>query len=189
METRIREIRREKGWTLQDLAERIGTTAQTVQRLETQNMTVSTDWLEKFGEAFGVDPVSLFGEPGRSAGKIRGVISGDGTISAPSGQHRDTILIDPAICRNPLVFWAQEPVGTFRAGAYIAVEMLEGRNIDNALGLDAVVAFAEEDLVFGRIIRGEAGRFTVVPPMQKADIWYDRQVVWAGKPVAVLELI
>ena len=52
MKTRIREFRKERRWTLQDLARQVGTTAQTVQRLETANMTVSTDWLERFGEAF-----------------------------------------------------------------------------------------------------------------------------------------
>ena len=46
MQTRIREFRKLRGMTLKELADKIKTTPQTVQRLETANMTVSMEWLE-----------------------------------------------------------------------------------------------------------------------------------------------
>ena len=59
MQTRLRELRKQRGMTLHQLAELIGTTPQTVQRLETATMRVSTDWLERFAKAFGVSPQDL----------------------------------------------------------------------------------------------------------------------------------
>ena len=189
MKTRIRELRRERGWTLQDLAGRIGTTAQTVQRLETQNMTVSTDWLEKFGEAFGMDPVSLFDNPPQDQATVAGIIQADGQVLPPSSQHREAIRFDSNIVANPLVFWASERLGSVPEGAYLAVEKLEGRNIENAVGLDAVAALQDGRVVFGRIIRGAEGRFTVVPQQAKSDVWYDQALAWAGKPAAALVIL
>ena len=54
MSTRIREFRKLRGMTLQYLAQKVGTTAQTIQRLETGNMTVSLDWLRRIADVYGV---------------------------------------------------------------------------------------------------------------------------------------
>lgn len=43
MRTRIRHFRKARGLTQTELAEALGTTAATVSRLETADMTVSTD--------------------------------------------------------------------------------------------------------------------------------------------------
>ena len=69
MQTRIREFRKLRGMTLKELADKIKTTPQTVQRLETANMTVSTDWLEKIARALLVEPADLIGN--RSSREIR----------------------------------------------------------------------------------------------------------------------
>ncbi len=59
MKTRIRHFRKLKGLTQSGLAVRLGTTAATVSRLETADMTVSTDWLERIAAALGVTPGDL----------------------------------------------------------------------------------------------------------------------------------
>ena len=61
--TRIREIRKLRGWTLKDLANATGTTPQTIQRLETATMTVSMSWLARIGEAMDVTPNELLPDP------------------------------------------------------------------------------------------------------------------------------
>lgn len=53
-QTRIRELRKQRGMTLKELADMIGTTPQTVQRLETSGMTVSVEWLEKIAWAMQI---------------------------------------------------------------------------------------------------------------------------------------
>lgn len=57
--TRIRFLRKKKGMTLQEVAKLAGTSAQTIQRLETDKMTVSVDWLNRIAEALQVSPRSL----------------------------------------------------------------------------------------------------------------------------------
>lgn len=57
---RIRAIRKQRGMTLKQVAEKLGTTPQTVQRLEADTMTLSIDWLERICAALQVKPYELF---------------------------------------------------------------------------------------------------------------------------------
>ena len=61
MINRIRDIRREKGMTLADVAERCSppTTAQTIGRLETGTRQLSLTWMNRIAAALGVDPELL----------------------------------------------------------------------------------------------------------------------------------
>ena len=61
--TRIREVRKARGMTLKELAYATGTTPQTIQRLETENMTVSLEWLGKIARALGVTIYDLLPNP------------------------------------------------------------------------------------------------------------------------------
>jgi len=56
MITRIREVRRARGMTLDDVARKCDppTTPQTIGRLETGIRTVSVGWLNRIAKAFGV---------------------------------------------------------------------------------------------------------------------------------------
>ncbi|NNF79743.1 MAG: helix-turn-helix transcriptional regulator [Rhizobiales bacterium] len=190
MKTRIREFRKERRWTLQDLAKQVGTTAQTVQRLETENMTVSTDWLERFGEAFNIDPVQLLISPDRSNPPILGDIGPDGRLEpAPSGSAKP-LSIDPgALVRDAVCVRLGCDCGNFTEGTLLVCERQSGRNIQNAVGIDALAAFSDGDIVFGRVITGEAGRFTIVPLRQLASIWYDRELEWVAPPKLALTIL
>src|SRR5687767_4788723 len=61
MITRIRDVRRAKKLTLQDVADRCDppTTPQTIGRLETGTRTVSLSWLNRIAEALGVEATDL----------------------------------------------------------------------------------------------------------------------------------
>ena len=63
MITRIREVRRARGMTLDDVAKACSppTTPQTIGRLETGTRTVSVGWLNRIASALGVDAAELFG--------------------------------------------------------------------------------------------------------------------------------
>jgi transcriptional regulator with XRE-family HTH domain len=62
MAAKLRRERKSRGMTLQDIAKKIGTTPQTVQRLETASMTLSTLWVDKLCAALEMDPRLLFSE-------------------------------------------------------------------------------------------------------------------------------
>ncbi len=52
--TRIRAERQARGWTLEDLAERVGVTRQTIQRWETSGRDVNIEKLNAVASAFGI---------------------------------------------------------------------------------------------------------------------------------------
>jgi transcriptional regulator with XRE-family HTH domain len=58
---RLREFRKSKGLTLEQLGLQCGTSGQTIQRLECGTMTLSVDWIQRICETLGVPPSALFG--------------------------------------------------------------------------------------------------------------------------------
>ena len=60
----IRRRRKVRGWKLRDLAARMRTTPQTVQRLEAAKITMSMDWLDRIADALDVEPWQLLGVDG-----------------------------------------------------------------------------------------------------------------------------
>src|SRR6187549_2178749 len=80
MITAIREVRRAKGLTLDDVARRCAppTTAQTIGRLETGTRTVSVGWLNRIADALGVDAADLVTLPDRPEVAVAAVLDGSG---------------------------------------------------------------------------------------------------------------
>jgi len=60
----VRAYRKLRGMTLLQIAGICGTTPQTIQRLETANMTMSLDWLQALADALKVEPYQLVGGQG-----------------------------------------------------------------------------------------------------------------------------
>ncbi len=189
METRIRHFRKLRGWTLQDLAERIGTTAQTVQRLETSNMTVSTDWLERIGEALGVPPISLLAGTERREIALLGALGRDGILHDAGGSaEQPTIEVDiPA--ERPVAVRLTDPVGPYPAGAVLIGNRLDGAAMLGALGKDALVQIQSGPIVLRRVVRGEGDTFTLVPLEPGGDIRYDEAVDWIARLVMRIDYL
>lgn len=59
MKNRIKEFRTSKGLTIQQLAERAGTTAQQISRLERGERGLDTEWLDRISNALNVKPFEL----------------------------------------------------------------------------------------------------------------------------------
>ena len=93
MITAIREVRRAKGLTLDDVAKRCDppTTAQTIGRLETGTRTVSVGWLNRIAKALGVEAGDLVKLPDRPDLPVAALIGADGA-RAP---RREAVAIAP----------------------------------------------------------------------------------------------
>lgn len=63
LNNRIRQVRKAKGLTQAQLARLVGSTAATISRLETTDMTLSTRWVERLGSALGISPGDLLITP------------------------------------------------------------------------------------------------------------------------------
>lgn len=62
MPNRIRALRVARNLTLDDVAERIGTSVQQVSRLELGERRLTDDWMRRIAGALGVRPADLFAD-------------------------------------------------------------------------------------------------------------------------------
>ena len=57
---KMRNARKSRGLTLLDVAQRCGSTHQTIHRVETAKITISLEWVERIAQALGMLPESFF---------------------------------------------------------------------------------------------------------------------------------
>ncbi len=168
MLTRIRHFRRERGLTQTELAVRLGTTAATVSRLETADMTVSTDWLERIATVLGVDAMALIDAPqaeGAPGIACLGEVWRGGRVTAFAG--RKSLMLTPApapAAREPVAFRVMERMGSYRAGDIVIADRMLAENAVAALGHDCFAADAAGALAFGRLVAAPPEAFLMVPP-------------------------
>ncbi len=187
MKTRIRELRKQRGLTLQQLADLVGTTAQTVQRLETANMTVSTDWLERFATAFGIHPADLIaGGPNRSIEWL-GTLNSEGGLNVASGEPDGFVLDVPAL--DPLAVRVGYTLGPYTADTILIANRLKGKDLANAHGADCLVALQNGPILLRRIIAGQDGTVTLVPLNPGQDVSYDQKIEWLGRIVMTVRYL
>lgn len=186
METRIRELRHLRGWTLQQLAERSGTTAQTVQRLETGNMTVSTRWLDRLARAFGVHPADLLAPRRREAAFI-GMLGARGMVQEVDEPGHLPLDI-PA--ENAVAVRLSETVGTHARGTILIANRLGPDEITNAHNRDALVALADGPVLLRRVIVAPGGSVILVPcDVPSGDVRYGIAPLWIAPLVMCVEYL
>ena len=188
MQTRIRQMRKTRGLTLQQLAELTDTTAQTIQRLETGNMTVSIDWLEKLGKALDVQPVDLLAGGAQGDIPLLGQFEGNGTLRRPviSMNEESSFRVSiPAI--DPVAISLGQRIGPYGKDAVLIGERFYGRSMSNALGCDGFAHLASGITLLRRIIRGSGERFTLVPIRCEAETLYDQKLEWAARILMQIE--
>lgn len=180
MQTRIREFRKLRGMTLKELADKINTTPQTVQRLETANMTVSTDWLEKIARALLVEPADLLGTRSSREIQLIGRIGDQGRINRVQQEQTSIIHLDvPA--DNPVAARLDANIGYFEAGSVLIANRFREADMDNAHGVDCLVAVADGPVLLRKLIRGRENGWTLVPHENGLEIQYDQTIDWAAR--------
>tara|TARA_R110000868_G_scaffold307442_1_gene569107 strand:+ start:13392 stop:13961 length:570 start_codon:yes stop_codon:yes gene_type:complete len=164
VKTRIRYHRKLRRWTQPELARQIGTTAATISRLETADMSVSIEWLQRFADVFGV-AVSALIDDAQSSARIPcvGTLNRGGTISSDNADERDDVTLE-ALARNPIAVRVHENIGNYCAGDIIIADRLPITDIQRALGRDCFVAIEGEDEGFGRFVSSGHGTYLLVPP-------------------------
>nr|WP_047168572.1 helix-turn-helix transcriptional regulator [Sphingomonas sp. Y57] len=164
MKSCIREVRRAKGMTLQDVADRCvpPTTAQTIGRLETGTRTVSIRWLNRIAEALGVDAAELIRVPEQATLNILALLGPDGA-AVP---RRPQAAALPRPSHSGLTVLVETSVGEYRAGDMIWLERLEPRSFGQALNRDVLAPRAGGRFVFGRLVDHDGHRLQILPPGQ-----------------------
>ena len=164
MINRIRDIRRQKGWTLADLAEACDppTTAQTIGRLETGTRNLSLKWMERIGAALGVDPETLVrSENGRSVA-IVATLDRDGpqALDKPREAFQPS---DIASAETRMVVSVEASTGPYLAGDQIWLRQIRPEEAQRALNRDCLVPRRAGRFAFGRLVDSEPGRLALLP--------------------------
>jgi transcriptional regulator with XRE-family HTH domain len=161
MITRIRDVRKAKGLTLEEVAARCAppTTAQTIGRLETGTRTVSVKWLNRIAEALGVAAADLVDLPENPALPVVALIGLDGAV-APT---RAMTLVPPSVPAGAVGILLQTAIGDYRAGDELWCERLDPERFARALNRDILAPRAAGRFTFGRLIDHEGDSLHILP--------------------------
>lgn len=162
MITRIREVRRARGMTLDDVAKACAppTTPQTIGRLETGTRTVSVGWLNRIAAALGVDAADLVDHPERGELPVVAVLGANGA-TAP---RKQALVVSPRPTPGQIAMTVSASVGDYRAGDEIWCERLEPDQFGQALNRDVLVPRPAGRFLFGRLIGRDEGKLHLLPP-------------------------
>jgi transcriptional regulator with XRE-family HTH domain len=166
MITRIREVRRARGMTLDDVAKACEpkTTAQTIGRLETGTRTVSVGWLNRIAKALGVDASDLVEAAQATKMPVAAILSTSG-VAAPK---RAAVVVPPKVQTGQVAVAVSASVGDYRAGDELWCEMLDPDAFGRALNRDVLVPRPAGRFLFGRLIGRDAaaagGKLHLLPP-------------------------
>lgn len=187
MITRIREVRKARRLTLQQVADRCQppTTAQTIGRLETGARTVSVGWLNRIARALDVDPSDLVSRPDRADVPVEAVLRADGVAAPP----RAAVLLPPAPSAAMVGLKVEVAQGDYRAGDQVWLERLPPADFVQALNRDVLVPRTAGRFAFGRLAAtapDKAGARVQLLPLTPGA----RQQVIADAPwIAVVRLL
>ncbi|WP_315760937.1 helix-turn-helix transcriptional regulator [Sphingomonas sp. Y38-1Y] len=175
MITAIREVRRARGLTLDDVARACQppTTAQTIGRLETGTRTVSVAWLNRIAAALGVEAADLVRLPERPELPVAALLGGEGARAPQRAEQ----VVPPVLAPGLVAVRVTGSIGDYRAGDELWCERLDPARFGRALNRDVLVPRPAGRFVFGRMIDRDGGRLQLLPPGPGA-----RQIVAADPP-------
>lgn len=161
MITRIREVRRARGMTLDDVARRCDppTTAQTIGRLETGTRTVSIGWLNRIAEALGADANELVAASHGAELKVAAVLGPTGAV-APK---KSAIVVPPRVDQSQIAVIVTASIGDYRAGDELWCDTLEPDAYAQALNRDVLVPRPAGRFLFGRLINRDEEKLQILP--------------------------
>lgn len=165
MINRIRDIRRQKGLTLADVAARCSppTTAQTIGRLETGMRSLSLAWMNRIAAALDVDPQLLVGaesdQPTAMVAKL-----GTAGAEALTRPIEAVFPLAPDGDTPVVVMGVETSVGEYRAGDQVWLRQLGPEDFARALNRDVLAPRPAGRFAFGRMIDHDGGRVALLPP-------------------------
>ncbi len=164
MINRIRDIRREKGMTLADLAEACDppTTPQTIGRLETGMRNVSIRWMDRIAAALGVDPEMLVRSEARDSAQVVAQLTANGAdaLTAPRDALLPSELGGDAV---RVVLAIEHGAGEYRTGDQLWLRQIAPDRAAQAINRDVLVPRKGGRFAFGRLIDRQGTRIGVLP--------------------------
>jgi len=162
---RIRDIRKQKGLTLAEVAAACTppTTAQTIGRLETGMRNLSLVWMNRIAAALGVDPELLVKGDAAEQPQVvaRLTEAGAEALTAP----RDAILPVELGGDAPLLCLAIDiPQGEYRTGDQLWMRQSPPEDAPKLINRDVLVPRSGGRFAFGRLIDRQGTMVGLLPP-------------------------
>jgi transcriptional regulator with XRE-family HTH domain len=165
MINRIRDIRRQKGLTLADVANRCvpATTAQTIGRLETGTRNLSLGWMNRIAAALEVEPELLVRGDAAESPKLIARLTDAGAEALTA--VRDAILPSELVGEGNMVALSIETsAGDYRSGDQIWLRQVEADGFAKLVNRDVLAPRQGGRFVFGRLIDRDEHRVALLPP-------------------------
>ncbi|GAA0281542.1 hypothetical protein GCM10009127_23540 [Alteraurantiacibacter aestuarii] len=165
MINRIRDIRKQKGMTLAEVAAACDppTTAQTIGRLETGTRNLSLVWMNRIGAALGVDPELLVKGEDTSNPQIIARLTDQGAEGLT--RPRDAILPTDLNDGEALVCLSIEaPQGEYRSGDQLWMRQLRPEDAASIINRDVLAPRSGGRFAFGRLIDRQGTMVGLLPP-------------------------
>ncbi len=165
MINRIRDIRRQKGLTLADVAARCDppTTAQTIGRLETGMRSLSLVWMNRIAAALGVEPQLLVKADEDSPARLVARLGAQGAEAL--AKPMDAILPVALDGSARLMAMAVDAsAGEYRAGDQVWIRQIDPEDFARAFNRDVLAPRPGGRFAFGRLIDQRDGRIALLPP-------------------------
>lgn len=181
VKNRIRHYRRQMGLTQTDLAKRLGTTAATVSRLETDGIKISVDWLAPLAKIFQVQLTDLIDEPSPERIEMLGELGAGGTVTAPKRTIETGFLLRvPATV--PVAVQVKHDIGQYTAGALLIADRLTGDDFKQAFDQDCLVGLRGGKIFLRRLIQSpkNGAQFGLVPLEPGIETKYVNQLTWCA---------
>ena len=164
MINRIRDIRKEKGMTLADVAAACTppTTAQTIGRLETGMRNLSLDWMNRIAAALAIDPEMLVRGDAAPTPQIVARLTETGAEALAS--PRDAILPSELSTATLICLAIETSAGEYRTGDQLWLRQIAPEDAAQAINRDVLVPRKGGRFAFGRLINRQGGLVGLLPP-------------------------
>jgi transcriptional regulator with XRE-family HTH domain len=166
MINRIRDIRRQKGMTLADVAAACNppTTAQTIGRLETGMRNLSLIWMNRIAAALQVEPELLLrSESEAEPARIVAVL---GETGAEAAKHEIEPMLPSSLSNDApwLVMVVEASNGEYRAGDQVWLQQHDPEEASRLMNRDVLAPRPGGRFAFGRLLDGDGDKVALLPP-------------------------
>ncbi len=165
MINRIRDIRKQKTMTLAEVAAACTppTTAQTIGRLETGMRNLSLAWMNRIGEALGVDPETLVKGEAQHQPQVIARLTEAGADAL--AMTRDAILPTELVDGGALVCLSIETSqGEYRSGDQLWMRQVSPEDASQLINRDVLAPRSGGRFAFGRLIDRQGSMVGLLPP-------------------------
>ncbi|PHR20729.1 MAG: transcriptional regulator [Sphingopyxis sp.] len=161
MISRIRDVRKAKGLTLDEVAKRCEppTTAQTIGRLETGTRTLSLSWLNRIADALSVDSAALVSLPDQEELPVAAILDHKGAHALSNVEY----IYQPPFEPEMVALRVKSSIGDYRAGDDVWLSRRVPEQYGSAVNRDILVPRPAGRYLFGRLIGREDNRLQILP--------------------------